>query len=253
MSNIFGNIGRAIKKGVTDTGHFVGKVASNPLVDGAIGLIGGPAAAAAAGGLGRLIAPGGNLGTAAKGAAVGYGAGQVGSLARKLGGGALAAATGGGASSPAPSAGQSVDQIVDFADDGSPIYASDIGGSIPGGFDPTNPASSGGVGWEDALKGAVTGGVRKLGQTLTGQPGGVGLGDLAMGGLAGYQALNAANASKRAGQYNDKAINLAETRWGDAAPLRSAGTARLLNPAKTDLSNVYTDPTNPFARKLRSA
>jgi hypothetical protein len=90
----------------------------------------------------------------------------------------------------------------------------------------------------------VSNGVSHLGG---GSAGGT-LGNLALGGLAGYQALNAANASKRAGQLSDKAINLAESRWNDAAPLRTAGQARLLNPNRPDLSSVFAGSSNPFAR-----
>jgi hypothetical protein len=100
---------------------------------------------------------------------------------------------------------------------------------------------------------ASLGGARKLGSGIANSVGGVNAGDIALGGLAGYQALNAANASKRAGQLSDKAIGLAESRWNQGAPLRTAGQARLLNPTRPDLSSVYTDATNPFAvRKLKA-
>ncbi|HKW09273.1 MAG TPA: hypothetical protein VJO33_02775, partial [Gemmatimonadaceae bacterium] len=85
------NIGHAVKKGVTDVGHFVGNVATNPWVDaglaGVLALtgVGIPASAAIMGGtkgLGELIKPGGNLGNAAsgglKGAALGAGASALG-------------------------------------------------------------------------------------------------------------------------------------------------------------------------------
>src|SRR5689334_4371902 len=81
--SIFSNIGKALGKAVKDTGHFVGKVASNPIVDTGLALIPGvgPGVAAGAAGLGRLMAPGGNLGNAA-GAAIRSGA--VGKLAGAL-------------------------------------------------------------------------------------------------------------------------------------------------------------------------
>lgn len=78
IGHAISNVGSAIKKGVVDTGHAVGKVASNPIVQGGVGLAFGPAAAAAVGGLGHLIAPGGNVGKAVAGAAEGYGAGTIG-------------------------------------------------------------------------------------------------------------------------------------------------------------------------------
>ncbi len=73
--------------------------------------------------------------------------------------------------------------------------------------------------------------------------------DIGIGGLAGYQALNAAKASKRAGQLQDRAISGAEKRWGDNEALRTEGRRRLLNPTRPDLSSVYNDPTNPFAQR----
>lgn len=73
--------------------------------------------------------------------------------------------------------------------------------------------------------------------------------DIGIGGLAAYQALNSANASKRAGQLQDKAISGAEKRWGDNEALRTEGRRRLLNPTRPDLSSVYADPTNPFAKR----
>lgn len=78
------NIGKAVGKGVKDVGHTVGKVASNPIVDAGLAMIPGvgPGVAAAAGGLGRLMAPGGNIGNALGGAAKGYAAGMAGNAVR---------------------------------------------------------------------------------------------------------------------------------------------------------------------------
>jgi hypothetical protein len=213
----------------------------------------GPLITAGEGALGGLLKPGrqprlGPQGRTARAQRLARRAARI----RKLGTGILT--NGVGSTSRAPSAADSTrpapsqvaladghrsggggyGDIIDYDAGGNPIY---------GGIHPE------GGSWQDA----ILGGARKLGSGLLGGQGGGGLGNLAVGGLAGYQALNAANASKRAGQLSDKAIGLAESRWNDAAPLRTAGQARLLNPARPDLTSVYQDTTNPFAvRKLKA-
>jgi hypothetical protein len=284
--SFFGNIGNAIKKGVTDVGHFAGRVLSNPIVEGASAFIPGvgPLITAGEGALGGILKPGGNLGTALRGGLQGAAAGALGGGIRKLGTGILTNGVGsvlGGAMKPTGpfsggarpmsdangidgqgGGGGAYGNIIDYDAGGNPVYASDLPSNIPSGIpqsiydDPFGTGNGGSIGggsgggsWQDA----IMGGVRKLGSGIANSVGGMNAGDLALGGLAGYQALNAANASKRAGQLSDKAIGLAESRWNQGAPLRTAGQARLLNPTRPDLSNVYTDATNPFAvRKLKA-
>lgn len=75
------NAGNAVVKAATDTGHVVGKVASNPLVQKAtavglalvpgVGPVAAAAVLAAEKGGGALLAPGGNIGKAASGAVSG--------------------------------------------------------------------------------------------------------------------------------------------------------------------------------------
>jgi hypothetical protein len=147
---------------------------------------------------------------------------------------------------------------------GAPATDVNGGSMIPGGpdFDPSSGGAGGGGGmpWEQILA-AVTGGGTQGGGgidwgSLLGKVGGFvkdnGL-DLAMAGLATAQGVNAAKASSRAGGFQDKAINLAEQNWAAGAPLRAAGTTRLLTPKAANLSSVYTDPSNPFARVRRIA
>lgn len=234
---LFSSIGHAIK----GIGHVAGKVLSNPIVQTASAFIPGvgPLVTAGEGALGGLLKPGGNLGSALSGGIQGGLAGAAGGNIRKLGtgilsgglgstikgigGGTLSGMLGGGGSDP-------YGNITGYDDGGFPIYAGD---------------DQGGGGWQGTL--------RKLGSGILNGAGGGGglggLGNLAVGGLAGYQAINAANASKRAGQLSDQAINLATQRWNDAAPLRNAGQARLLNPVRPDLTSVYQDTTNPFATR----
>lgn len=82
---IFSSIGDAVK----GVGHVVGKVAANPIVDAGIAMIPGVGVpgAALAGGLGRLMAPGGNAGEALKGGAEGAMAGFGGEHLASMGSG----------------------------------------------------------------------------------------------------------------------------------------------------------------------
>lgn len=129
---------------------------------------------------------------------------------------------------------------------------------LPGMPSPTTtfPGSRGGFDWANAAQ-TLTGGKKQggggfdFGSLLSGAGSFLknNAVDIGIGGLAGYQALNAANASKRAGGLQDKAISGVEKRWGDNEALRTEGRRRLLNPTRPDLSSVYNDPTNPFAKR----
>lgn len=74
----------AIKDAVVGAGHAIGSVASSPITQGLVGAALGPLAGAAVGAGGHLLAPGGNLGEAAKGAVSGGAAGAAGSGIRSL-------------------------------------------------------------------------------------------------------------------------------------------------------------------------
>lgn len=240
---------------LSSIGHFAGKVLSNPIVEGASAFIPGvgPLITAGEGALGGILKPGGNIGSALTGGLQGAAAGLAGGGIRKLGTSLLANGVGGalkssGTFAPSDSGGGQYGNIIDYDAGGNPIYGSDIPQSIyDDPFGTGNGGStSGGVGSD------ILGGLRKLGSGLSGgQNGGINVGNLALGGLAGYQALNAANASKRSGQLSDKALGLAESRYASQAPLRSAAMTHLLNPTRPDLTSVYQDAQNPFAvRKL---
>src|SRR5262245_38851811 len=75
----------SIGKGIKGIGHFLGKVASNPITQGIVGLtpLGIPGAILT-GALGKLIAPGGNLGQAAQGALSGAAAGTAGQFLKGI-------------------------------------------------------------------------------------------------------------------------------------------------------------------------
>lgn len=118
--------------------------------------------------------------------------------------------------------------------------------------------SQGGGGFLDGLK--------KVGGGIVGMGSGVGMGgshggflDSILGGikgigvdgaLAGAAGLAGANASRNASNYRNKALGLVQGQWDDKAPLRKVGLAGMLNEQRPDLSSVYADPQNPFARKV---
>jgi hypothetical protein len=75
--------------------------------------------------------------------------------------------------------------------------------------------------------------------------------DVAIGGLAGLSALNAAESSRKAGKYQQAGLSHAKDRWAAGEPLRTEGQRRLLNPERPDLSSVYNDPLNTFSRPVQ--
>lgn len=125
-----------------------------------------------------------------------------------------------------------------FAPGPFPVGGGGTGAPTPtgGGGGPT------GIGWLDTLLGGVGDAAKSAGSYVKNNPL-----EVAMGGLAGAQAVNAAKASARQGKLTDEAIGLAKERWAGGAPLRAKATAGLLNPPKADLSSVYANPQNPFS------
>jgi hypothetical protein len=174
----------------------------------------------------------------------------------------LGGSGGSGSGAPGGIPGTSSDPSTwDPMDPGSYLGGGSSGGSAGGDWANASAGGSQGVdgsggGTLDALYGAA----RKLGLGgAGGSSGGFDLGsflgnhagDLALGGLATAQGVMAANASKRAGELSNKAIDLANTNWAAGAPLRTQGQTSLLNPTRPDLSATYADPTNPFASRPR--
>lgn len=76
---------------------------------------------------------------------------------------------------------------------------------------------------------------------------------LAEGGLAGMSAINSARASGRSGALQKQALDQANARWTEGAPLRAQGRARILNPVTPDLTSTYNDPTNAFSAPVTTA
>lgn len=199
MPGFLGNAWNAVKKGVTDVGHVAGKVASNPLVEGLAGATLGPEAAAALGGIGHLIAPGGNIGSGLKGAVTGGAAGLAGSGIKNLGGMALSGLGGAGGSTPAWGAGS-------------------------GGID---------------LGGLLKSGVSGLAGLAGGGGGGLSLGGLANAGLGAAGIANAASLQNKSNQYATNAMDTANQSYDSRAPLRTAGVQGMLSPSSgIDLSGL---------------
>jgi hypothetical protein len=265
-----------IKTGLTGIGHAVGSVASNPWVKGltAAGLaatgVGAPLAAgimATEGAAGGLLRPGGNIGQGlqqgALGAVEGYGAGKIGGALR--GGGlfgkagalmgiksALPGASGGVAAS-GYGGGPSLDA------NGTPTGDGGYGPTLDANGMPVDAGSgdgqsygsdgAGGGGFLSGVKSALGGIGGLAGSALHGGIGGISGRDLALGGLAAYQIKAGADASAKQSDLVNKSLDLANSNWAAGAGLRSGALARLTNPvAPVDLSSVYRNPANPFAR-----
>lgn len=216
MGSFFGNIGNAIKKGVVDTGHLVGKVASNPLVEGAAGLVGGPALAAAVGGIGHLIAPGGNLGTAVKGAVTGGLAGVAGG-AIKSGVGAI-------------------------ADNGFENWAK-------------SQLSNGGsglaaIGQKLGITGGAPGGVSGV-PSVGGIPGVSSASDLVSKLLLGGSVAAGAADKVHQTDTQNKAMGYVTGAYDEKAPLRAQAIAGLQNTAAPDLSSIFSSPGSVYDRQRR--
>ncbi len=212
-----------IKSGVTDVGHAVGEVASNPLVDAGIGAFLGPGAAAAAKGLGTLIAPGGNVGKAAVGAGEGYLLGKGGQLVKSGVSSLLGTAT------PALNDG--------FASDGTTGTGSPGGGS-------TGLLST----IESALSGAGGDISSVLGKLNSATGGGNGLQKLLLAAAVADQAAT----RERQTDLQNKGLGFATDAYNANAPLRTRGAALLAGAPAQDLSSIFTNPENPYTKSVPS-
>lgn len=246
------NAVKAVGKGVKDTGHFVGKVASNPITQGITAAalaatgVGAPASAAILAGMkggGNLLKPGGNL----KGAATGA-----------LQGGALGAVS--GLASPLVRAIPGVSKVGDFIHGITGLGKGPTGAEIGGGS--SDPGSYGADG--DGYGGGSSGGTQ---QSLLGEindfakshvPGLSGIegflkghGGDALGSLGGFvtgnggmnalgiaQGINAAGLQNKADNYAKQAVGGVQDSYNQRAPLRAAGVQSMLNPQTNDLSGL---------------
>lgn len=210
--SVFGNIGKAIKKGVTDTGHFIGKVADNPVTKGVTAAalaatgVGAPAAAAIMAGeglAGGALRKGGNLGTAVKGGATGalegFGASKLGGLARgamgALGGNAAGA---GGDVVPGQAGSSLLGKLGGLA--------KGAGSSLLGGLEHQFQNADGSIDWGKLGK------LGLAGASLYGQ----------------HEATNKANDyfNQQQGMRNDM-MKQAQSDYASRQPLRDASFAKL--------------------------
>jgi len=219
------NVKNAVVKGVKDEGHFVGKVASNPWVQGlteaalvASG-VGAPAAAAimaAEKGGGALLKPGGNIGDAVKGGAtgavMGYGGAKLGGLARS--------ALNLGSQVPLGGAGGAAGDVIGGDASGIPGIGAD-GGVV----DPSTglPAGGGGSSWWDKAK-SVFGGAK---DAIAGGKGS-GLDKV----LAGAGLVSSYLDKKRQEDLQNKGLGFATDSYNERAPLRQFGLS-MLTPGAT--------------------
>jgi hypothetical protein len=204
-----------VKKGVVGVGHVAGEVASNPLVDAGLGAFFGPEAAAAAGGIGRLLAPGGNLGNAAVSGLEGYAAGKAGQLVK------------GGVTGLLGSTGSPLDRIKAMLAGGT--AAAGLGGG-------SNPLSS-------AAASLFGGG--------TGSGGGMSAADLAKLGLLGGSVAAAAADRQRQTGLQDKAVGYATGAYDEKAPLRAQAIAALEHNNAPDLSSIFQNQGNVYDAQKR--
>ncbi|HXJ64498.1 MAG TPA: hypothetical protein VNN79_12155 [Actinomycetota bacterium] len=235
--NSLKDLGGDISSGAKAVGHTVGTIASNPIVDAGLGLAFGPGAAAAAKGIGTLLAPGGNIGKAALGAGEGYALGKGGQLLKNafsaaapaIDAGGGAAAGGGGAATAGAGAGGG-----GFMSD-----LGTLGHDVFGGGDGSILDDIKGVG------GDIIGGAGKAVSSLGG-------GSALKGGLTLAAVLDAAQQRARQKDLQNKGLGFATDAYNANAPLRQLALAKLSNPntGVQDLSSIYKDPYNPFAKTV---
>lgn len=216
------NIGRTITKAVKDTGHEVGKVASNPIVDAGLALIPGvgPGIAAGAAGLGRLMAPGGNIGNALKSGVETYGVGRLAGAIPGVGG-AMSKLKNVIGDIPGASAAESFIANhggSDIANVVKPL-ASKIGDTITSDTAPATPLGK--------LKGALEGAV-------TNQKGGIDLGKIAGLGLTASSVIGANQEQAAENRFRNRQEDLqnhiltnAQNDYASRQPLRDAAMAKL--------------------------
>jgi hypothetical protein len=247
VGGTLGNIGQQAKIGL-------GKVASNPFVDGALGFIPGvgPGLSAAANMAGRALdtSNGGLHGmdgvmSLVKGGATGYAAGMAGNAIRGAAGKALSAgmgAFGGHGGSADGSVAPTQDQIdADPYGDGNPSGAGLDANGMP------LPGGSGGQSLLDRLKGLVGGAGKAFAGAAGGGKGGI-LDTLLAGAGVASQAKDRA---RMQGVQND-AINYAKSGYDEKAPLRARALAQLSSDQPTsDLSSIFSNPGNPYDNQKR--
>ncbi len=207
---------------LSNIGHTIGGVLSNPLVDAGLGVLtGGATIPLLAGGIGSLIKPGGNIGKGLTGAATGGLAGAGGSAL----GGALKIGTplSGIANTVGGLPGVGTAQRVLSNPLTRTVATGAAGGGAPAG------GSSGGI--LGALQGLLGGAGGMIGGAAKG------LLQNPLYGLAGLEGVNAALLQKQATDYAKQARGDVVNSYTERAPLRTGGLAGMQNALA---SNIYS-------------
>lgn len=214
--NSIGDLLGDAKKGVTNVGHAIGTVASNPWVQRAGGALFGSGTAPLLGAAGGALKPGGGI----KGAVKGVGSGAVNGLE-----GAAAAGLAAGAGLALPAVAGAVGSAGSAVGAGGLAKAAGLakqalgGGGVPGDGAPSDSS------WLDTAKGFLTGN------------GGANA-------LAVAQGANAALLGKKSSDYADNAMGSVQSNWDSRQGLRDAGTAGMLAPSAGIASKIAALPNH---------
>lgn len=237
-------IGKTVSKGAKAAGKGWEKIDDFALP--AIGFaLGGPAGAALGSAAARGIGDGKfNAKATLMAGAKGYAGGALGSAAGLTGGQGLKAL----GSSVLKTAANPVSAIKGVTGMGGGAAPAAGSGAVPNlsigaDFTPTlsaatsaaAPAAQAGGGFMGGLKaiGNVASGVQKIAQPI-------------MGGLSMYEGYKN---DKKADALSKKQLALAEQSYGERAPLRALGRDLMLNQTPPDLSYIYANSSNPFAKR----
>lgn len=277
MGSFFGNIGRAIKKAVSNPlqplTHAAGEAAGitanlkngvhiDPvkLLTTAEAIGGNPAAMASmAGNLAGTVGSGTALGKAGVGK-VGNLVGKVGEIAAPLTGGlaGLKNIPGAGLVAKIPGISEleripGLSSVLGLGPGGGSGGSGDPAGSNPYGdnvgnanvdYGPGTPGQASGPSAWQRIVSLLGGGASSALGAMAGGGGGSGINPLVLEGLAGANAVSSAMAAKRQGQLQDDALNTATGSYAARAPLRTAGVAGMqAAPVKLNLPSTG----NPFA------
>ncbi len=77
-----------------------------------------------------------------------------------------------------------------------------------------------------------------------------GIGGIADAGLGAASIAGGIGASNRAEELRKKALGISEGSWNDRANLRKLGIAGLEQNAPQDLSGIFSNPSNPFMKRV---
>lgn len=217
IGGTLGKIGQEAKIGV-------GKLASNPIVEGVAGAFLGPEASAALGALGRTLdtSNGGLHGlqgvgdlalSGVKGAAAGYAGSKLGSLASAIKNGGVSGGV------------QSLEGMLGL-------------GGAGAGQNPDGSPTGGGGGFVQGLEGLLG----KAGGFLTGNGG--------LNALGVAQGVNAALQQKKAEDYAKNALGAVTQSYNERAPLRAQGIQSLQTAMKANPFATGTPQRTPSVQPI---